>query len=222
MTSPADPVAGPRAPLSRERVLHAAIDLADTAGIESLTMRRLAQELGVEAMTLYYYVAKKDDILSAIVDMVVSEFELPSPTADWRTAIRRSAISAHEVLLRHPWAANLLLSGPIVSLARLRYMDAILGKLRGGGFSPEMTDHAYHALDSHVFGFTLWQVGIAAGLDQHTGSIATFLEELDVEAFPHLAEHVEQHLQERTADDEGEFAFGLDLILDGLERALTD
>jgi AcrR family transcriptional regulator len=218
MASPADPVAGPRVPLSRERVLQAAINLADTAGIESLTMRKLAQELGVEAMTLYYYVAKKDDILSAIVDIVVGEFELPSPTADWRTAIRRSAISAYEVLLRHPWAANLLLSGPIVSVARLRYMDSILGTLRDGGFSPEMTDHAYHALDSHVFGFTLWQVGIAAGMDQHAGSISTFLEELDVEAFPHLAEHVEQHLQGRTSDDEGEFAFGLDLILDGLER----
>jgi AcrR family transcriptional regulator len=199
-------------------VLEAAVSLADTAGIDSLTMRRLAQELGVEAMTLYYYVAKKDDILSAIVDIVVSEFELPSPGVDWKTAIRRSAISAHEVLLRHPWAANLLLSGPIVSLARLRYMDSILGTLRGGGFSPDMTDHAYHALDSHVFGFTLWQVGIQAGLDQHDGSIATFLEELDVEAYPHLAEHVEQHLKERTSDDEGEFAFGLDLILDGLER----
>jgi AcrR family transcriptional regulator len=219
MATVADPTPEPRAPLSRERVLEAAIRLADTSGIESLTMRRLAQELGVEAMTLYYYVAKKDDILSAIVDMVVSEFEIPSSGVDWKTAIRRSAISAYEVLLRHPWAANLLLSGPIVSTARLRYMDSVLGTLRRAGFSPELTDHAYHALDSHVFGFTLWQVGIAAGLDQHAGSIATFLDELDVEAYPHLAEHVEQHLQERTADDEGEFAFGLDLILDGLEAA---
>ena len=222
MATPTGPIAEARVPLSRERVLEAAVRLADRAGIESLTMRKLAQELGVEAMTLYYYVAKKDDILSGIVDMVVREFELPSPTEDWKPAIRQSAISAHDVLVLHPWAANLLLSGPIVSNARLRYMDSILGKLRHGGFSPEMTDHAYHALDSHVFGFTLWQVGIAAGMDQQTDSISTFLENLDVDAYPHLAEHVEQHLQERTADDESEFVFGLDLILDGLDRMRED
>ncbi len=218
MASQADPIAEPRGPLSRERVLAAAISLADETGIESLTMRKLAQALGVEAMTLYYYVAKKDDILSAIVDMVVSEFELAASGTDWKTAIHRSATSAYEVLLRHPWAANLLLSGPTVSPARLRYMDSLLGALRGGGFSAEMTDHAYHALDSHIFGFTLWQVGISVGMDRHAGSLATFLQEFDVEAYPHLAEHIRQHLKEPSPDDEGEFAFGLRLILDGLER----
>jgi AcrR family transcriptional regulator len=206
--------------LSRDRVLRAAISLADETGIESVTMRKLAQELGVEAMTLYYYVANKDEILGGIVDAVVSEIELPSPGADWKAAIRRTAISAHEVLLRHEWAASLLLSGPGVSLSRLRYMDSILGSLREGGFSAEMTDHAYHALDSHIMGFTLWEVGISLGLTRLglQGSIARFLQELDIDEYPHLAEHAEQHLKDRDPADEGEFEFGLDLILDGLER----
>jgi AcrR family transcriptional regulator len=199
-------------------VLRSAIGLADEAGIESLTMRKLAQELGVEAMTLYYYVANKDEILGGIVDAVVSEIELPSTGADWKAAIRRTAISAHEVLLRHEWAASLLLSGPGVSLSRLRYMDSILGSLREGGFSAEMTDHAYHALDSHIMGFTLWEVGISLGLTRLQGSIARFLQELDIDEYPHLAEHAEQHLKGRDPADEGEFEFGLDLILDGLER----
>ena len=119
--------------------------------------------------------------------------------------------------MRHPWAANQLLSGPTVSQPRLRYMDAILGCLRRGGFSAEMTDHAYHALDSHIMGFTLWQVGISAGMSR-LGSVSTFLETFPVDEMPHLAEHIEQHLKERSPEDEGEFAFGLDLILDGLER----
>ncbi|MGH2428981.1 MAG: TetR/AcrR family transcriptional regulator C-terminal domain-containing protein [Candidatus Limnocylindria bacterium] len=205
--------------MSKDRVLRAAIGLADVGGIDSLTMRKLAQELGVEAMSLYYYVANKDDILDGIVDIVVSEFELPSPGADWKAAIRKTAVSAHEVLLRHPWAASLVLSSSRVSEARLRHMDSILGSLRQAGFSAEMTDHAYHALDSHIMGFTLWVVGMNLGSDEDLAALATaFLRELPRDEMPYLAEHVEQHLKERSPDDEGEFAFGLDLILDGLER----
>ena len=207
----------PRVPLSRERVLRAAIGLADEGGIESLSMRKLGQRLGVEAMSLYYHAANKDDILDGIVDIVVSEIDVPSGGGDWKAAMRASAISAHEVLLRHPWAASLILSGPTVRPARLRYMDSILGCLREAGFSAEMTDHAYHALDSHIMGFTLWQVGISVGLAR-LGSVATFLQEFSVDQYPYLAEHIEQHLRERSPDDEGEFEFGLDLILDGLER----
>ncbi len=221
MASQASPIAEPRVPLSRERVLDAAISLADEHGIESLTMRKLAQVLRVEAMTLYYYVARKEDILGGIVDIVVGEIDVPDGGADWKAAIRRSAISAHEVLLRHPWSASLILSGPPVSLARLRYMDAILGSLRNAGFSAEMTDHAYHALDSHIMGFTLWEVGISVGMARVPGSVETFLQELDTDAYPYLAEHIEQHLKERSPDDEGEFEFGLDLILDGLEKVRT-
>jgi AcrR family transcriptional regulator len=218
MASQADPIAEARLPLSRERVLEAAISLADEGGIESLTMRKLAQELGVEAMTLYYYVANKDEILGGIVDLVVGEIQLPSPGADWKPAIRKTALSAYDVLLRHPWAASLVLSGPTMSQARVRYMNSILGSLRHGGFSAELTDHAYHALDSHIMGFALWEVGIMTGLANLGDRVATFLEELDVDEYPHLAEHAQQHLKERNPDDEGSFAFGLDLILDGLER----
>lgn len=209
-----------RPPMSRERVLETAIGLADRGGIGALSMRKLAQELGVEAMTLYHYVANKDEILDGIVDMVVSEMELPPPGPDWKAAVRHTSMSAHEVLRAHPWAAALLLSPSRVSQARLRYMNALLGTLRGAGFSPEMTDHAYHALDSHVMGFTLWVVGMNLHEADLEEMATTFLAELPREELPHLAEHVEQHLKPRDPGDEGDFAFGLDLILEGLARRL--
>lgn len=209
-----------RAPLTRERVLRTAIDLADQAGIDGLSMRRLGQALGVEAMSLYNHVANKDDILDGIVDMVVSEFELPQPRTEWKAAIRRTALSAHEVLVRHPWSASLMLSPRRTSDRRLRYMNALLGSLRAGGFSADMTDHAYHALESHIFGFTLWVVGMDLDAEALPDLATAFLSRLSGDEFPHLIEHVHQHLRERDPEDEGEFAFGLDLILDGLERLL--
>ena len=220
MTLPAQPRApDTRAPLSRERVLRAAIALADAEGIESLTMRRLAKELGVEAMSLYHHMANKEEILNGIVDLVVGEFELPEAGGDWRAAMRRAAISAHEVLLAHPWAASLVLSGAGISSARLRHMNAILGCLRQAGFTADQTDHAYHALDSHIMGFTLWVVGMNFGTSENLAALATdLLQQLNLRELPHLAEHVEQHLKPRDPEAEGEFAFGLDLILDGLER----
>jgi len=208
-----------RVPLSRERVIDAAIRIADESGLESLTMRRLAQELGVEAMSLYYYVANKEEILNAIADVVVGEWELPSPGAEWKAAIRRTAVSAHEILVRHRWAASLVLSGAGVSGARLQYMNSIMGSLREAGFSADQTDHAYHALESHIMGFTLWEVGMNLGSAEELAALATgFLEQLSVDEFPYVAEHVHQHLKPRDPKDEGSFAFGLDLILDGLER----
>ena len=212
-----DPSAS-RAPLSRERVLRAAIDLADEAGIESLSMRKLGQALGVEAMSLYNHVANKDDILNGMVDIVVSEFELPSPGTEWKAAIRGIAISAHDVLVRHPWAASLMLSSTGASPARWRYMNTILGCLREAGLSADLTDHAYHALDSHITGFTLWQVQIQIDPEKLPDMAATFLRELPGDEYPYLVEHVHQHLKEPSPEDEGAFAFGLDLILDGLER----
>ncbi len=207
-----------RVPLSRERVLRAAIGLADARGIGSLTMRKLAQELGVEAMALYYHVANKDEILNAITDLVVGEFELPAPGTDWKAGIRTTAISANDVLVRHPWAASLMLSATGASPARWRYMNAILGSLREAGFSEGETDHAYHALDSHITGFTLWEVQIQIDPATMPDMAATFLRALPAGEYPYLVEHVHQHLAERNPDDEGSFAFGLDLILDGLER----
>jgi AcrR family transcriptional regulator len=214
----------PRAPLSRERVLRTAIALADESGIESLTMRRLAQELGVEAMSLYHYVAKKDDILDGILDLVLLEIELPADATDWKTALRRCAISAHHVFVRHPWAPALMNSTPTVRAARLRVMEFILSTLRTAGFSPAMTDHAYHALDSHITGFSLWLASMSLGSDEEMGPLATeFLRALPAE-YPYMAEHVEQHLlrlRGEADDDIPEFEFGLDLILDGLERILA-
>jgi len=218
MASQADPSAAPHVPLSRDRVLRAAINLADTGGITSLTMRKLAQELAVEAMTLYYYVANKDDLLAGIVDLVMREIELPPDGADWKAAIRSSAISAHDVLLRHPWACSLMMSPIRDSPARLRWMDSVLRCLREAGFSTELTHHAYHALDSHITGFTLWEVNVPFNREELADIGATFLQELPVDEYPYLVEHVEWHLTESRPDDEDEFEFGLALILDGLER----
>lgn len=219
-----------RVPLSRERVLLTAIRLADQGGIESLTMRKLAQALGVEAMSLYNHVANKGDLVDGIVDLVVSEIELPSTAQDWDVAIRECAISAHEALLRHPWACSLVMSPTstrtrTARTPRLRYMEWLLRRLREAGFSPELTYHAYHALDSHILGFTLWQLGHSAaamdlgGANDLADFAAAFLRELRAGDYPHLAEHVEQHLTAPSDDGKRAFEFGLNLILDGLERA---
>ena len=208
----------PRVPLSRERVLGAAIALADARGIDALSMRKLAQELGVEAMSLYHHVAKKDDILNGIVDVVLDEIELPAKGAEWKDAIRQSAISAHEVFLRHPWACNLVLTMSGISPARLRYMDALLASLREAGFPPELTYHGYHALDSHIMGFTLWQGNFPAN-EELADLAADFIRELPADEYPDLAEHIGQHITGSGHGGASDFEFVLDLILDGLERA---
>jgi len=213
MTPHADPT---RAPLSRDRVLQAAIRLADDGGIESLSMRKLGRALGVEAMSLYKHVANKDDVLDGIVDLVEGEIELPSPADGWAAAVRGCAISAHEVLRRHPWACSLIMSR--FRPARLRYMDWLLARLRGAGFSPQLAYHAYHALDSHILGFTLWELGHSVDTEDLADAVATFLRDLPVDDYPHFAEHVQQHLTEPGLDEVGGFEFGLDLILDGLQR----
>jgi AcrR family transcriptional regulator len=217
-----------RVPLSRERVLDAAIRLADEGGIESLTMRRLARALGVEAMSLYNHVANKGDLVDAMVDLVVSEIDLPSTTEAWDAAVRKCAISAHEVLLRHPWSCSLVMSSASTRVprnARIRYMEWLLGRLREAGFSPELTYHAYHALDGHILGFTLWELGHSAAANamrddkDFADFAASFVRELRAADYPYLAEHAEQHLAAAGDDGASEFEFGLDLILDGLERA---
>jgi AcrR family transcriptional regulator len=217
-----------RKPLSKERVLNAAMALADSDGIEALSMRRLAQELGVEAMSLYNHVANKGEILDGIVDLAVSEIELPSTEEDWEAAIRKCAISAHEAFLRHPWACSLVMSPgstPTGHTARLRYIEWLLRSLREAGFSPDLTYHAYHALDSHILGFTMWQLGHSAaaaslGAEKDFADFAAnFVAEIRADGLPYLAEHVEQHVAAPSDEGEGEFEFGLDLILDGLKRA---
>lgn len=213
-----------RVPLSRDRVLSAAIDLVDQSGIDSLSMRKLGGALGVEAMSLYNHVANKDDLLDGIVDLVLSEFELPSSERDWEAAIRQCAISAHDALLRHPWACSLILSTTRLSLSRVRYIESLLKCFRGAGFSAGETYHAYHAIDSHILGFTLWQLGHALppGLPRITtrAEIEFFMAAHGVapDEFPYLVEHGVQHVIGGAHKAESEFEFGLRLILDGLKQ----
>lgn len=202
-------------------MLEAAVRLADEQGSEAITMRRLAQQLGVEAMSLYYHVGSKAQLLTGIVDVVLGQVELPAPGADWRAAIRTIAISTHRILGDHPWAASLMLAPERTLPARLRYMEALLGSLRQGGFSATMAHHAYHALDSYIAGFTLWEANFRFDATQLPSLANAFLNELPAGEYPYLIEHVGVHLQERDPDDPGEFAFGLELILEGLERYLA-
>jgi AcrR family transcriptional regulator len=203
--------------LSRERVLHAAMTLTDAGGIEALSMRRLAKELGVEAMSLYNHVANKDEILDGIIDLVVGEIDHPSDGVDWKTAIRRSAISTRDVLLRHRWASKLWMSRQGGGRARLRHGDWTLRTLREAGFSKDLIYHAFHILDAHVLGFTGLQLSFPYKGEELAGMAATFLQQLPADEYPDLVEHVMQHLEPHEGD-EGGFELGLDLILDGLER----
>lgn len=212
-----DPTAEPRIPLSKERVLRAAINLADEAGIESLTMRKLGQELGVEAMSLYNHVSNKDDILDGIVDIVVNEIDLPSNEADWKTDMRQWAISAREILLRHPWACSLIVSRPRVDSAWLRYFDSAFGCLREAGFSIEMTHHAWHVLDSHILGFTLQELNSPFDTEEIPEVAAMFPRQVPADEYPYITEYITDVFMDSGHDDEFEFEFGLDLILDGLE-----
>ena len=201
-----------RAPLSRERVLRTAIDLADKSGVEAVTMRRLGQALGVEAMSLYHYVASKDDVLDGIVDVVVSEIEAPPEEGDWRAAIRARALSAHVVLRRHPWAPRLIATRTTMSAAMLRHMDAVMGDLRRGGLSDALAHHGMHVLGSRVLGFTQELFDSA---DLGPGVAAILGGEGEAAGYPSIA----AVLASVRHDEDAEFEFGLDLILDGLERS---
>jgi AcrR family transcriptional regulator len=207
-----------RTPLTRERVLRAAVALADENGIESLSMRRLGQELGVEAMSLYNHVANKDDLLNWITDLVLREIELPA-AADWKEALRRHAISAHDVLVTHPWACSLALSPDRNSTASVERAEWMLRQLREGGFSPEATYHAYHALDAHILGFTLWQLGHGIVDAEHLKEMAAeFFRRFGPDQFPYLREHADQHFAGFGSKGKGAYELVLDLILDGFER----
>jgi len=216
MARQTDASAAPRTPLSKERVLRAAIVLADAGGIEALSMRRLAKELGVEAMSLYNHVANKDEILGGIMDAVVSEIDLPSDGAGWKTAMRQSAISARDVFLRHRWASSLWMSRQSGGPARLRHGDWMLRTLREAGFSKDLIYHAFHILESYILGFTLQQLNFPYKGEELAGLAATFLQQLPADQYPDLVDHITQHLEPRHGD-EGGFEMGLDLILDGLE-----
>ena len=217
METQTKPKAKSRAPLSRERVLRAAVILADAGGIESLTMRKLGEELGVEAMSLYNHVANKDHLLDGLVDLVVSEIEVPSIGAEWKPAMRRRASSAREVLSRHQWAASLIESRIKPGPATLRYHDSVLGILREAGFSIEMAAHAFSLLDSYIFGFGVQEMSMPIGTPEELAKVAKiFQRRLEADDYPYLAEMTE-HAVKSGYDHANEFEFGLDLILDGLE-----
>jgi AcrR family transcriptional regulator len=180
-------LAKPRIPLTKERVLQAAVAFADEVGIESLSMRKLGEALGVEAMSLYKHVANKDDILDGIVDIVVaSEIELPAIGGDWKTAMHRRAISTHEVLMRHPWATMLIMSRANTGPAMLRYVDATIGSLREAGFSYALADHAWNAIDSYVCGFTLQKLKFPIEPPEYAAAAKTFLPQIPAWRFPYL------------------------------------
>ena len=206
-----------RLPLSRERVLRAAIVLADQSGIEALTMRRLGQALGVEAMSIYNHVANKDDILDGIVDLVLGDIYVPATGSHWKTAMRQRAISAHEVLLAHPWAAIQIMSRYNIGPGMTRYLDSTLGRLREGGFSIEGALDAWNTLDSHLYGFTLQELNLPFEVEATQQVSADVLGQIPVDEFPHVVEVITEIMQSGRHEN---FEFGLDLILDGLERTL--
>jgi AcrR family transcriptional regulator len=206
-----------REPVTRERALTAAVAIADAEGIGALTMRRLAQQLGVEAMSLYHHVANKDDVLDGITDLVVSEIQVPPSGTDWRTAMRDRAISAHEVLLAHPWAAMMLMSRFNIGPGMTRYLDATIGRLREGGFTIHGALDAWHTLDSHIYGFTLQELQLPFDAADNAQVSADALELFDPAQFPYVVEVVTEI--SRTGRVE-HFEFGLDLILDGLAKTL--
>ena len=214
---PADPPR--REPLSRERVLAAAMAIADERGLEALTMRGLARALRVEPMSLYHYATSRDDIVDAIVGLVVDQFELAPDDGDWKAAIRTSAISAHRVLREHPWACNPLMSTRRIQRARLRHIDALLRRLADAALPDRVLDLTYHAIDSHILGFTLWEAGYSIGLNRiPEDGIEAFLREFHIEDYPNLMAHARYHLTPREPGGPTEFEFALDLILDGAER----
>ena len=215
------PSPGSRVPLSRERVLGAAVLLADEDGLESLTMRELGLRLGVEAMSLYNHVANKDDLLDGMVDLVVSEIELPTDTVAWREAMRRRAISAQSVFSRHPWASGLIDSRESSGPARLRYFDWVLGTLRRAGFTLEMAARAFSLLDSYIYGFGRQQLNMSGGGDLEPEEMgAAFLRAIPADEYPYLREMVVDHAMGSGYDESADFEFGLDLILDGLQSLL--
>jgi AcrR family transcriptional regulator len=220
MAASTKPAARHRDPLNRERVLRAAVALADENGIGSLTMRKLGEALGVEAMSLYNHVANKDDLLDGMIDIVFGEIGLPGNETDWRTAMRQRAISVREALSRHRWAIGLMESRSSPGPATLRHHDAVIGSLRTAGFSIEMAAHAYSALDSYIYGFALQEPSLPFDTPEETAEVAkSIMARFSNGEYPHLAELTLEYVLKPGYDYGNEFEFGLGLILDSLQKA---
>jgi AcrR family transcriptional regulator len=210
-----------RVPLSRARVLQTAIAIADASGSSALTMRSLAQALQVKPMAVYHHVANKEEILDGIIDLVFSEIDLPPADTDWKAAMRQRAIAARNVLSLHPWAIPLMESRSNPGPATLRQHDAVIATFRRAGFSIRMTAHAYSLLDSYLYGFAL-QESVSLPFDATTAPelAEKVLAQFPTDDYPHLAELATEHVLQPGYDYGNEYEFGLDLILDGLEKSL--
>lgn len=210
-----------RAPLTRERVLTTAVVLADQGGIESLSMRKLAQALDVVPMALYRHVANKDELLNGLVDVVIGEIDPPLPDVDWKSAMRERILSARRALFRHPWASRVMESRTTPTPVVLAYMDSMIGLLRTGGFSLDLTHHALHAMGSRTFGFTQELFNDTAEVEPEA---AAAMWEAMADTYPFIHEifvtisHDDESVVGSGCDDQFEFEFSLDLMLDGLER----
>ncbi|TME88585.1 MAG: TetR/AcrR family transcriptional regulator [Chloroflexi bacterium] len=212
-----------RAPLSRDRVLRAAVARADKAGIESLSMRRLAEELGVVPMALYKHVANKEELLDGMIDVVVGEIDPPVAGAGWKSAVRQRILSARRALLRHPWASQVMESKQNPTPLVLAYMDTMIGLFRAGGFSVNLTHHVMHTIGSRVLGFSQELFNDSSTIDPEVA--AAMMRELgpkfpNVLAIATAASHEEASVVGPGCDDQYEFEFALDLLLDGFERLL--
>jgi AcrR family transcriptional regulator len=208
-----------RTPLTRERVLRTAMDLADRDGLEATSMRRLGQELGVDAMALYRHVRNKDDLLDGIVEVIVAEIERPEPTGEWKAGLREQAMAARRVMLRHPWARRVLEERPKGGPMFLGYVESILATLYDGGFSIDLAHHTLHVLGSRIFGFNQDLFEDSGEPDLSSEAVASLTRALA--GYPRVSELARSVSHEGVlgkCDDDVEFAFGLNLILDGLER----
>jgi len=215
----ARPKPEPRARLSRERVLRAAMAHADSSGIETLTMRRLAELLEVAPMALYRHVADKSDLIDAMVDVVFSEIGLPPASGGWKKAMRQRAISLRDVLSRHRWAIGLMESRRNPGPANLRHHDAVIGSLRQGKFTVAMSAHAYSVLDAYIYGFALTKMNLPFGDADDIAEVAeSMLQPFPAGEYPNLVEFLAEHVMKPGYDYADEFEYGLDLILDGLDR----
>jgi AcrR family transcriptional regulator len=210
-----------RIPLSKERVLRTAVELADRDGIDALSMRKLGQELGVDAMALYRHVRNKDDMLDGIVEVITAEIERPAPTDDWKAALRAQSMAARRVMLRHPWARRVFEDRPKGGPIFLAYIESVLATLRDGGFSVELAHHVLHVMGSRIFGFNQDLLEDKTQTAPSPDEAAMLLRALA--PYPRvieMAQSVSHNGVLGPCDDDVEFAFGLDLILDGLERQL--
>ncbi|WP_394768531.1 TetR/AcrR family transcriptional regulator C-terminal domain-containing protein [Lacisediminihabitans sp.] len=218
MASPSESAPEARVRLNRERVIAAAVRLADTAGLDALTMRRLGEDLGVEAMSIYNHVANKDDLINGMADAIFGEIELPSHSDGWKAAIRKRSISFREVLARHPWATTVRDSGTNPGPATLRHHDRVIGTFRNGGFSIEKTAHAFSAVDSYIYGFAMQEKSLPFTTPEETAAMAEImLAQLPRSEYPYLAELTADHVLKPGYFYGDEFLVGLDLVLDGLE-----